>query len=147
VPDLALTIHNDQELPVDLHGVDELARHVWQTEASQDGEISIILVDDKKLTEINVRFLERDYRTDVIAFPLSDADDDVFEGEIYISVERVIENAAIFQVKPYHELRRVVVHALLHFLGYSDKEVVLKQKMTERENFYLEQFFLLTNKL
>lgn len=140
MPDLDLTIQNGQDRTIDLKGIDELAQLVWKSEAKKAGEITIVLVDDEQLTKINIKFLTKDYKTDVIAFPLSDEGDDLFEGEIYISVDRIIENATIYKVAPSHELRRIVVHALLHFLGYSDKEKSLKQEMTKRENFYLKHF-------
>lgn len=140
MPDLDLTIQDGQSRKIDLKDIDELAHLVWNTEAKRAGEITIILVDDEQLTKINIEFLTKDYKTDVIAFPLSDEDDDLFEGEIYISVDRVIENAATYDVMPSHELKRIVAHALLHFLGYSDKEKPLKQEMTKRENFYLGHF-------
>jgi len=147
VPDLDLTIQNEQDCTIDLQGTDELAQLVWSTEAKKPGEITIILVDDEQLSKINIEFLTKDYKTDVIAFPLSDGGDEIFEGEIYISVARVIENAGIYKVAPSHELRRVIIHALLHFLGYSDKEIPLKQKMTNRENFYLDFLFNNINKI
>ncbi len=140
MPDLDLSIQNDQKRTIDLKGLDEIAHLVWNAESEKAGQITLVLTDDNQLTKINKQFLNKDYNTDVIAFPLSDAMDDLFEGEVYISVERVIENASHYKAAPSHELKRIVVHALLHFLGYSDKEMVGKKKMTKRENFYLEQF-------
>ena len=62
---------------------------------------------------------------------------DMFEGEIYISVDRVLENASIYNVEPDDELKRMAVHGVLHFLGYKDKTDPEKREMTERENYYI----------
>ncbi len=132
-----VSIHNEQTHKISLTGIKELTKKVWQTEASDSGNFTIILVDDTFIKKLNRNFLNIDSVTDVIAFPLSNETEDMFEGEIYISVDRVMENASIYNVEPRDELKRTVVHGFLHFLGYKDKSETEKCEMTARENYYL----------
>ena len=136
---LEVDIQNKLTHGISLNGIKELAGLIWYEEAKCDGEILIILVDDDDLVKLNRQFLNRDYKTDVIAFPLSDESDTKFEGEIYISIDRVKENAHSFNVTPDEELKRVVAHGLLHFIGYSDSNEINKKKMHEREDYYLNK--------
>lgn len=135
-------IFNNQAREIRTDGLPELVRTVWRSEGKVAGEIRVILVDDQELLELNKKHLHSDDETDVIAFPLSDGADDAFEGEIYVSVDRIIENAVRFEVAPYRELQRVVVHGILHFVGYTDKQSRDKEKMVAREDYYLRQFGL-----
>ncbi len=101
-----------------------------------------IFCDDAYLSRINHDFLQHDTLTDVITFDLRDNtdQDSALEGEIYISWERVKDNAAGFRVPFGEELRRVMVHGTLHLLGYVDKTAAQKRQMREREDFYLPLF-------
>ncbi|MFT4022410.1 MAG: rRNA maturation RNase YbeY [Flavihumibacter sp.] len=91
-----------------------------------------IFCDDEYLLDINRRFLRHDYYTDIISFPLS-APGEPFEGEVYISIPRVKENAQI-EGEPFNrELHRVLFHGALHFCGYKDKSKADQQRMRERE--------------
>lgn len=113
-----------------------MAEKVWKKESELGANLSIILIDDNHIRELNKRFLSKNSVTDVIAFPLSD-NNDVFEGEVYVSVDRVVENAHLYCVKASQELERMVVHGILHFLGYQDKTCAEKQEMTAKENYYI----------
>ncbi len=99
--------------------------------------VNVILVDDEQLTELNKQFLNRDYKTDVITFTLSAGDAELLEGEIYVSIDRILANARKYQIAPTEEFNRIVVHGLLHLLGYEDGSTAEKERMTERENHYL----------
>jgi len=83
------------------------------------------------LLNINKLYLDHDYYTDVISFPMSK---DPIEGDIFISIDRVKENAQNLKVSFSEELHRVMVHGLLHFLGYDDKTKEAQKKMTEMED-------------
>ncbi|MFQ5648630.1 MAG: rRNA maturation RNase YbeY [bacterium] len=120
-----------------MEGVEKLAQAIWQKEASKDAQLNIIFVNDSALVELNKQYLSRGHKTDVIAFPLSKATDTSFEGEIYISVERVVENAGEYGASVGMELKRVVVHGILHFLGYCDKTPEKRRLMSQREDYYL----------
>jgi len=138
VKDCQVEIHNQQANEIDASGLESLVQTIWAAEGERDAQLSIILVDDKTLTALNEKFLGRDYLTDVIAFPISDHNEPVFEGEIYISVQRILDNASTFSVAASDELMRIAAHGVLHFLGYGDKQEADKKEMSKRENHYLE---------
>lgn len=104
------------------------------------GEVGYIFCDDKFLLGINQQFLQHDTFTDIITFPTSEIDN-VISGEIYISVERVEENATLNKTSFDEELHRVIVHGVLHLLGYEDKEPGEKLLMREKEDHYLSLIF------
>lgn len=108
------------------------------------GFIHLIIVSDKNLRKMKKKYFDVDVFTDVITFNLED-DIDNTEGEIYVSWERVSENAQIYQIKTEHEFRRVVIHGTLHLLGFDDQSKIEKSKMTELEDKYLslsKSFFI-----
>jgi len=100
------------------------------------GAINYIICTDKTLLEINNQYLKHDYYTDIITFDQSD-DPKIITGDIYISLERVKENAKNYRVVWAQELHRVMVHGILHLLGYRDKTEQEKSTIRSRENFYL----------
>lgn len=136
---LSVSIHNLHPVTVKKKQLSDVAKTVWQNEAVGDGRVDIILVDDDFICHLNKTFLAENQPTDVIAFPI-EQNGGAFEGEVYISLERVAENAAAFAVPFQDELCRMVAHALLHFLGYDDHTRAGKKRMTERENYYLENY-------
>jgi len=99
--------------------------------------IRLIFVSDSELLRINKEFLNHNYFTDVITFPFEN--DELLEGEIYISVERAKEQATEYRVKFYHEISRLAIHGVLHLCGFADKTKTEKSKMTELEDLYLSQ--------
>jgi len=99
-------------------------------------ELAYIFCSDAYLLKINQQYLDHDTYTDIITFDNSERDDVVL-GDIFISIERIRENATKFNVSENTELHRVIVHGVLHLLGYKDKTATDKQKMTEKEDFYL----------
>ncbi len=99
-------------------------------------ELTYIFCSDNYLLQINRQYLNHDTYTDIITFDNSDTDK-VITGDIFISIERVRENAAKFGITEADELHRVIIHGVLHLLGYKDKTPVTKQKMTQKEDFYL----------
>ncbi|NQD72430.1 rRNA maturation RNase YbeY [Sphingobacterium shayense] len=100
------------------------------------GQLSFILCSDEYLLNINQEYLNHNTYTDIVTFDSSE-EDDVIEGDIFISVERVIENANKFDVSQRDELHRVIIHGVLHLCGYHDKKKEEKNLMTEKENEYL----------
>lgn len=99
--------------------------------------LNIILCDDDFLLEMNKKHLSHDYYTDIITFHYSD---DPIEGEIYISIERVKENARSFQKKLAEELHRVIIHGVLHLCGYKDGRRDEKFQMRQMEDKYLQEY-------
>ena len=128
-----------EDIEFDLRDAENIT--AWLTDVCHNEDtpldvLTYIFCSDAYLLKINQDHLDHDYYTDVISFPYSTEE---VEGDIFISIDRVRENAATHGVEFLHELKRVMVHGLLHFLGYLDKSPVEKQLMTDKENFYLDQ--------
>ena len=102
------------------------------------GELVYVLCNDEYLLKKNIQFLNHNTLTDVITFDYSEKK--IISGDILISTERVVENAKIFNVNYLTELNRVMVHGLLHLLGYKDKIEKDADTLREKENYYLNKF-------
>ncbi|MFQ5769159.1 MAG: rRNA maturation RNase YbeY [bacterium] len=135
---ILIDIQNNQSIKVDLIEIEKIANRVWRHEGKKDAQINIILVNDEYIRKLNKKYLHKDAVTDVIAFPISAEKATFFEGEMYVCIDRVLENATSYNVNFNQELNRVVVHGLLHFIGYEDKTYCGKKIMTKRENHYLK---------
>lgn len=107
------------------------------SEKKKIGEISVILCSDKYLLDINIEFLKHNYYTDIITFNY--VVESTISGDLFISVDRVKENSAVFNTSMIKELYRVIFHGLLHLIGYNDKTDEEKKAMREREDFYLSE--------
>lgn len=101
--------------------------------------LNYIFCTDKRLLEINRQYLKHDFYTDIITFPLS-APKMPVEAEIYISIDRVRENAKTLDVSFKTELHRVIFHGALHLCGYGDKTKGEKEKMRGKEDKYLQKY-------
>ena len=112
---------------------------MFRKEGKVLGSLNIIFVSDKELLDINRRFLQHDYFTDIITFNTSDTDE-AMSGELYISVDRVRDNALKLKIPYSTELRRVIFHGILHLCGYKDKTASQTQTIRAKENQYLEMF-------
>ncbi len=102
------------------------------------GEVNFIFLDDEGLHKINLEHLAHDDYTDVITFPYSERK---IEGDVFISSDRVRENAAMVGTSFQHELCRVMVHGMLHLAGHSDKSAELRAAMAVKEDFHLSRLF------
>ncbi len=111
---------------------------VVNEEGKTCGALSFILCADDRLAEYNHKYLETNTLTDVIAFDYGDSK--TISGDIFISLDRVRENAKKFNVSVTNELRRVMVHGTLHLIGFSDKTKAGKAEMTRKEDLYLSLF-------
>ena len=109
-------------------------------EGYKQGEISLIFCSDHYLLEVNRNYLRHDYYTDIITFNYSSLP--VISGDLFISIDRVKENAEQFSVSFLHELMRVVFHGILHMVGYDDKSDKDQKIMRMKENEYLEKFVI-----
>ncbi|MCX6284022.1 MAG: rRNA maturation RNase YbeY [Bacteroidetes bacterium] len=112
---------------------------VIQREDRIPGEINFIFMDDAALLNYNLKYLNTNTYTDIITFPLSD-EEQVISGDVYISIERVEENAKRYKVNFKEELRRILIHGVLHLIGYEDILVNDKRKMTRLENKFLKLY-------
>ena len=132
---------NDFELQEE-KSFDTWIRKVISSEEKQLGEINYIFCDDHYLYKINLKFLEHDTYTDIISFDNSEGDE--LNGDIFISTDRVTENAKEYNVDFSDELKRVVIHGILHLCGYGDKTeseaALMRQKEDEKiALFHVEQ--------
>ncbi|WP_026714710.1 rRNA maturation RNase YbeY [Flavobacterium daejeonense] len=112
------------------------------SENKKEGEINYIFCDDEYLHKINMEYLNHDTLTDIISFDYTVGNE--LNGDIFISVERVQDNANDFNVSFADELKRVLVHGVLHYCGYKDKDEVSEQLMRAKEDekiamFHVEQ--------
>lgn len=116
--------------------------NVITSENKKEGEINYIFCDDEYLHKINVEYLDHDTLTDIISFDYSMGNE--LHGDIFVSVERVKDNATDFNVSFEEELKRVLVHGILHYCGYKDKGEVEELLMRSKEDekiamFHVEQ--------
>lgn len=119
---------------------DEETLSIWvlsviRSEGFKEGEINYIFCDDDYLLKLNKEFLNHNTLTDIISFDYSIGKQ--IHGDIYISIDRVLENSKKFKVDFLEELRRVMIHGILHYCGYKDKKESDKTQMREKENHYL----------
>jgi rRNA maturation RNase YbeY len=103
------------------------------------GELAFVFCSDDKILEVNQGFLQHDYYTDIITFDYCEGE--IISGDIFISVERVLENATLHQVNYTTELLRVLSHGVLHLIGFQDKEEKNKVEMTRNEDLCMSLFF------
>lgn len=111
---------------------------VISNEDKQEGIITYIFCNDDYLLEKNIRFLNHNTLTDVITFDYCEGNS--VSGDIFISIQRVKENSEVFKVDFLTELNRVMVHGLLHLLGYKDKTESESSLMRKKENYYLSKY-------
>ena len=113
---------------------------IFRTEGLDLNSLTYIFCSDKDLLEVNRAYLNHDYYTDIISFDLSERTGGI-DGEIYISVDRVVENAGKIGVSIKDEIHRVIFHGALHLCGYSDKTKSQMKEMRKKEDEYLEKYF------
>lgn len=116
---------------------------VISSENKSEGEINYIFCDDNYLVEINQQYLDHDTLTDIISFDYSIGNE--LHGDVYISVERVRENAIDFNVVFNEELKRVLVHGVLHYCGYKDKSEEDEKLMRQKEEEKMKMFHVKHN--
>ena len=115
-------------------------KNVILEENKELGEVNYIFCDDKYLLRKNIKYLDHDTLTDIITFNYCEGD--MISSDIMISVERVMENSSIFENSFSEELNRVIVHGILHLVGYNDKTEEEKEIMREKEDYYVNKFVI-----
>jgi len=113
-------------------------KQVISIEDKRVGDISFIFCSDMYLLDVNRKYLNHDYYTDIITF--DNVVDSLIIGDIFISVDRVKENSIEFATSFDNEIHRIIIHGVLHLLGYKDKVKKDKHLMTEKEDLYLKLF-------
>ena len=131
---ISFNYETDFELPNESQLSDWISATILN-EKCKEGEINYIFCDDDYLHKLNVEFLNHDTLTDIISFDYSVGKE--LHGDIYISIERVADNAKDFNSEFIDELHRVMIHGILHYCGYKDKSDADETLMRQKENDYL----------
>ena len=129
-----------EEIDFKLSQEEKILNWIHQIISTENAEVALlnyIFGSDEYILEINKEYLNHDYYTDIITFPLSQSP---IESDIFISIDRVKDNAASFSKSFKSELLRVIAHGLLHLIGYNDKSEEEQQIMRAKENEYIELF-------
>jgi probable rRNA maturation factor len=108
-------------------------KSVVEIESKSIDEVNFIFCSDEYLREINMKYLNHTTYTDIVTFNSSDSKI-IIAGDIFISIDRVKENASKYGVSFQEELHRVIIHGILHLIGYSDKGLRLKMRMRKKED-------------
>jgi rRNA maturation RNase YbeY len=123
---------------LDTTGIDIWLLNLIEKEGFKLSSLNFIFCSDDYLLRVNNTYLEHDYYTDVITFDYNESD--FIIGDVYISVDRVADNAISYNVSFLNELLRVIVHGVLHLCGYKDKTQDESLLMKSKEDFYLSVF-------
>lgn len=132
-----LILFHSEDVDFELNGTPMLKDWIQQTIVSENqlcGPLNFIFCSDDYLHALNVEFLDHDTLTDIITFPMSEEE---VSGDIFISIDRVRENADKYKVSFNEELNRVMIHGVLHLCGYGDKTAEESKIMREKEDVYL----------
>ena len=130
-------IHNyTDKYKFDNNLINTLIKSIINSEGREINSINLILTDDEFLRKMKNIYFKQDVYTDVISFNLEGPNENI-EGEIYISMDRIIENAKLLKSSIDMELKRIMIHGILHLIGYKDQTNSQKENMTKLENKYL----------
>ena len=133
-----IEFHNEIEFVLQNQGeLQSWIKKVITCENKEIGEINYIFCSDEYLLERNIKYLDHDTLTDIITFNYCKGK--IITSDIMISIDRVKENSTIFDNSFSEELHRVMIHGILHLIGYDDKTEKEKKLMKEKENFYLKK--------
>ncbi len=128
----------NSEIDFNLKNSDELSKWILKSignEGFEVDEINFIFCSDEYLLEKNIKFLNHSTLTDIISFDYTLGK--LISGDVFISIERVLENAESFNVSFEDELHRVMIHGILHYCGYKDKSIEEKELIRSKEDYYL----------
>ncbi len=127
-------LHTKYRLP-EKKKIRQWIKNAALSEGFQVGNIAFILCLDQDLLAVNQTYLNHDTLTDIITFDYSEGNE--INGDIYISIDRIQENARTYQNLVLQELHRVIIHGIMHLCGYEDKRASEKLEMTDKEDYYL----------
>lgn len=111
-------------------------KFVAGSEMKKIGDINIIFCSDNYILDVNMQYLQHDYFTDIITFDYCEKD--ILSGDLFISIDSVQENSKFYGTEFIDELNRVIVHGVLHLIGYDDHSESDIKQMREKENYYLQ---------
>lgn len=119
--------------------INKIIKLICLNEQQLNAEINIIFVDHQYIIDLNKEFMDKNLTTDVLSFPLNDNDSlDSIDGEIYINLDQIAQQALEYSVTFFNEMNRIIIHGILHLLGYKDKTSEEKNNMTQKEDYYLK---------
>ena len=133
-----ILLSGEEHLTISAERVEQAVTTVLTGEDIPVAEISVGFVDDAEIHELNRRFLEHDYPTDVLSFPLNDCEDTI-DGQLVVSYETAERSATSLGIPVENEILLYVVHGTLHLVGYLDGDSDHSRTMREREKFYLRR--------
>ena len=138
---ITIEVINDynSKLYIESQLIKSLILNVLKYEGISEADLIFILSNRNYLSKLKKSFFNKDHYTDVIAFNLNDQNEKI-EGEIYISIDDVLLNSQEFNESFNDEFKRIIIHGLLHVLGYDDDSIANKKQMTKLENKYMNFF-------
>jgi len=121
---------------INIDDISEWIKQVIELNNKNVGELTYIFCSDEYLLDINKQYLNHDYYTDIITFNY--CEQDIISGDLFISLDTVLDNSKTFGVSYESELHRVIIHGILHLIGFDDKTDESQEEMTRQENLSLE---------
>lgn len=141
--DIQLFNKTNLALPVEQVHLKQVVQHIEKQESCNFSLVEVVFVDDSGIVEINKKYLDRDYITDIISFRYDESEqNDAIEGTLYCCAPRIYEQAEELNEEVQTEFLRIVIHGLLHLVGYKDSTPSQKKRMTSLENSYLSKLEL-----
>lgn len=134
---IELFFQDIQPLSIPKQHIQKYIKKLINKELKQLGDLSVIFCSDNYLLDMNKQYLNHDYYTDIITFDY--VENDIISGDLFISLDRIKDNAQQLNVELVKEVYRVVFHGVLHLIGYKDKKPEEQDLMTQKENFYLSE--------
>ena len=131
--------HEHSKLPIIEKNLKLLCEGIFNYKKYKTYSISIIFINDEKLKDMKKQYFNQNLYTDVIAFNLNDESEDL-EGEVYLSFDAIKINSKLYKTNLNNEIKRVITHGILHLMGYKDRTMVEKNKMTQLEDFFINYF-------
>lgn len=138
MPDIHFFYPYKKNILTERNKLKQFIQHIFKKEKTKLESLQFVFCSDDFLLEINRQYLKHDYFTDIVTFNLGDKE---VAGEVYISVDRVKDNAAAYKTSFKRELHRVIFHGALHLCGYKDKLNEEKKIMRAKEDRYLQEYF------
>jgi len=130
--------NRQSSFPIDKQVFERAVTHVLQESDFRSAEISLVIVNDEEMHRLNVEFLDHDYPTDVLSFPLAKKNG-FLAGEIIASVDTAHRECKSHGLTTTEELMLYVVHGVLHLIGYNDKDEEARNVMRKKENYFMEK--------
>lgn len=127
------------EFKIDKRILKKIIKNIFSDHHFEEVSVNLILTDDDEIIRLNKKYLDKDTTTDVLSFMLEiNSQRNILEGEVYANLQQIERQANHYNVKFDNELFRIVIHGILHLVGYNDQTKKDRQQMTEKENCYLK---------